>query len=196
MMNPSSSSIYYIPGMKVGCMIYEPLRYGNFECFFSETCLNRTARLISNLQPNFWPKPMNRTNLLKFSSNAPIEYILKQYMMETWNIKMDYVGYYNSCSPMQCTYNTFWRNNFIFVISRLIGLFGGLSVSLRLASPFIIKLFRYIYARSHSKIRSRSTIYQIPEGMKLINVSLKRNLCKIFYQVLRNELMLLLTTER
>lgn len=140
--------------MKVGCMVYESLKYGNFQCFFSESCSNQTVAFISNLQPNFWPKPLNRTNLMRFLSSDTFEFILQNDMLETWGVKGNFVGCYNSCSPLQCTYTALWKNTFVFILFRLIGLFGGLGVSLRIASPLVIKFCRCICARVKWKSQS------------------------------------------
>lgn len=161
--------------MKVGCMVYESLRYSNFECFFSESCFNQTATLISKLPPMLWPKPLNRSNLFRFTPNDTFDSILQQFMVEKWNNRTEFTGYFNSCSPSQCTYRAIWRNDFIFLISRLIGLFGGLSVSLRIISPMIIKVYHYIYVRLHSKRQRAADQNQFQIGTYTYTVE-KKNL--------------------
>ncbi|CAF2632924.1 unnamed protein product [Rotaria sp. Silwood2] len=73
---------------------------------------------------------------------ATFKDIVDEFLVETWNDKTNFEGYYDKCSPLQCTYRTVHKNDFFYLITRVIGLFGGLSVALRIIAPLIVKLGR------------------------------------------------------
>jgi len=64
-------------------------------------------------------------------------------MVETWNEIIQYDEYYDQCAPEQCTYTFTSRKNLLQVITTTVGLFGGLSVGLRV----IVLLFAFCIRR-------------------------------------------------
>ena len=155
MMDPSPPPIFVIPGMKVGCMPYDAMIDSTLECFFSQSCLNTTARWISNLPPEQWPEALNSSKMSAFNSNTPISSLLAQHTVDRWINSTDFAGYYRSCAPSQCTYTVVQYNSFAYVISLLIGMYGGLTVALRFMAPFIVKfglsIRKYFQARKQAR---------------------------------------------
>ena len=154
-MDPSPPPIFVIPGMKVGCMPYDAMIKSTLECFFSQSCLNTTARWISNLPPEQWPRALDRWMVSTSKPETTIENLVNERMVERWINSTDFAGYYRSCAPSQCTYTVVRYNSFAYVISLLIGLYGGLTVALRFMAPFIVKFGRRLYEYFKTKIHSR-----------------------------------------
>ncbi|UJR34695.1 hypothetical protein I4U23_027472 [Adineta vaga] len=146
MMTPQPPAIFHVNGMHVGCEPFHSIKESTLECFFDPICLNITTQLISNLPINDWPKPLNSSLSSRFLRNSKISLIFENLMVEQWITVKNFSKYYNACEPLQCTYTFTQRNDFIYVITLLIGLYGGLTVVLRILAPFIVKFGHNIYA--------------------------------------------------
>ena len=144
-MDPSPPPVFVVPGMKVGCMPYDAMIISTLECFFSQSCLNATAKWISNLPPAQWPKALNSSTMSTFTPYTPAKSLIDKQMVDRWIRVTDFEGYYTSCAPIQCTYTVEQYNSFAYVISLLISLYGGLTVALRFMAPYIVKFGRGIH---------------------------------------------------
>jgi hypothetical protein len=147
MMIPQPPPVYVIPGMKVGCMPFDAMADSTLECFYSSECLNATASWISRLPASAWPKPLNSSKLYGFSPKESMTQLSDRQMVDDWQILKNFSAYYSQCSPIECTYNFQQRNSFIYLISLLISLYGGLTISLRFLSPWIVHSIQYMNAR-------------------------------------------------
>lgn len=141
-MTPSPSPVYVIPGMHVGCMPYDALVESNLHCFFDPICFNSTMKWISTLNESNWPKLLDNSIPSKFYTNDTIDTIFSQQMLEQWNFEKNFSRYYSLCDPIQCTYTFDGYNDFIYIITMIISLFGGLSTVLRVLSPLIVQFIR------------------------------------------------------
>jgi hypothetical protein len=145
MMVPQPPAVFIIPGMRVGCAPFYAIDLSTLECFFDETCLNTTARWISNLPASAWPKALNRSLLSKFQPTASIQDILAEDMVDQWNNDASFSKYYAACSPSECTYTFTRRNDVLVVLTTLIGLFGGLMVSMRMLAPLLVQCAQRVH---------------------------------------------------
>ena len=144
MMEPYPGPEFVIPGMKVGCLPYEALHESTLECFFSAQCLNETARRISSLPPAAWPKPLGSAAKRRFGSYTPVSFIFSEIILDHWTNSSDYARYYDACAPVQCTYLTIRKNSFIYLVTLLIGLYGGLSIVFRIIAPLLVQ-YRHLF---------------------------------------------------
>lgn len=164
MMNPNTEIIFSIPGVRIGCLVYNGLVTSTLECFYSTACLNRVAQLISNLPETSWPKSLNRSSLSQFSPNISIHALLDKQLVEAWEKIINFEGYYNACDPTQCIYPYKQGVGFIYIVTMLLGFLGGLIVSLRIAAPLLIQFYRTVCDRikmiSNSKQQS---FVELPE---------------------------------
>jgi hypothetical protein len=106
-------------------------------------------------------------NVTPLDSNLPSRYspttklgdIVSQLLIEEWIVNSDAAAHYEHCQPKVCTYTHVIRFEVIYVITTVIGLFGGLSVILRLIIPLIIKiLMQQIKKRRQLRIVSDNQI--------------------------------------
>jgi hypothetical protein len=147
MMIPQPPPVFVIPGMKVGCLPYDAMIGSTFECFYSAECFNDTVSWISRLPAHVWPKLLNSSKLYGFSPKDSMRQICDRQMVDDWQFAKNFSAYYSKCSPIECTYNFQQRNNFIYLISLLISLYGGLTISLRFLAPWIVQSTQYMNAR-------------------------------------------------
>ena len=145
MMTPQPPPIFDVHGMRVGCRSYQALTESTLECFFDPVCLNGTAHWISTLSDIDWPKPLNSSTPSRFFPNTAIGHIFEQQMIEQWDTVKNFSAYYATCAPAECTYTLSRRNDFVYVMIVIIGLFGSLAIVMRIVSPFIVKIGRFIH---------------------------------------------------
>ena len=179
-------AIFIIPGMYVGCFPYDALIISNLECFFNWTCLNITAQLISNLPVSDWPKPLNALLSTRYLPNDTITNIYQQMMIDQWEIMKNFSSYYAACAPTQCTYTYTQRFDFLSLITILLSLFSGLTVALRIVSPFIVKLGHWLHTQFVKKYQQQISQQGIVENIPI----------KHFYYLLLNATILDLILDR
>ncbi|CAF1180168.1 unnamed protein product [Adineta steineri] len=129
-----------IPDLQVGCYVMPSVLNSTLSCFFNQTCLDMIQNEVESVRSiNITILNINSTH---FPPHTRIQIILDNLMIEAWNEKISYEKYYEKCAPEQCTYTYTSRNNPIQVITTLIGLFGGLSVALKIIVSLIIRQIR------------------------------------------------------
>ena len=158
-MVPQPPPAFVVPGMKVGCLVFNALIASTLECFYDPICLNTTATWISTLSPAAWPKPLDRTRPSRFLPTSAMSSILSEQMVENWTTVTNFTSYYATCSPIECIFTISERSNIIYVITILLGSFGGLMVVLRIVSPLLIRLYHF-FTEYFSKRNQRSTVPQ------------------------------------
>ena len=155
-MEPNPAADFVFPGMKVGCLPYQALADSTLECFYSAACLHEATPWISNQPAVARSHAMNGSSMVFFSSNTPVSVIFANKMLDHWKNTTSFSGYYHACEPVQCTFTTTRKNSFIYLITLLIGLYGGLTVALRIASPGIVRLGRFAFAQFTKRCKSSS----------------------------------------
>jgi hypothetical protein len=135
-----------IPGLVTSCLPIDSLLLSTLECFYNQSCIE----MLFNYRL-FWLedvyKPLN-LNVTPLNSNLPSRYlptskledIVSRLLIEEWIVNSDVVVHYEHCQPKVCTYTYTARFQVIYVITTVIGLFGGLSVILRLIIPLITRI--------------------------------------------------------
>ncbi|CAF1283435.1 unnamed protein product [Adineta steineri] len=145
---PSTDVKYSLPGMYMGCFILEALLQSNLICFYNQSCINdlRDALNSSNTNlptyyTNITTTALNLTLPSQYQPNTTINDILSKLMVEQWINTTSHRDYYDQCNPIQCQYSYVGKNNFITVITTIIGLVGGLNTILTFIAPRIIKIY-------------------------------------------------------
>ena len=165
MMDPYPSADFIIPGMKVGCLPYDALASSTLECFFSTVCLNSTSRWISSLPKSSWPKPLNSSSMIVFTPNTSVASILSHVLVDHWIQAKHFSGYYHVCKPIQCTYVVYKKPNIVYLITLLIGLYGGLTVALRIVAPILVQ-----YKRSICCCFNRRALTSLPDQQGILMI--------------------------
>ncbi|UJR29678.1 hypothetical protein I4U23_017226 [Adineta vaga] len=154
---------YVVPGFIQGCFAIDSLLLSTLECFYSNSdCLSIIKSHIKSayIQTTVYPSSFDIRPLIynpklnRFTPNTSIEMIVKDMMIEKWNTSISYKSYYEFCAPNYCTYSfTIRAKNTIGVMITLLSMIGGLTVSLRLITPqlvkFVFRLFKLKIKRQH-----------------------------------------------
>ncbi|CAF1026860.1 unnamed protein product [Adineta steineri] len=140
---PDEKAVYLtVPGMYVGCYIFESLLQSDLRCFYDQTCINQLKKpSVSSVPPS--AIALDKSLLDRFSENSTIEELINQLMVAEWNSSIIYENYYNECQPSQCTYTHQTKNSVIYIVTALVGLIGGLTTALELIVPRMVKFISF-----------------------------------------------------
>jgi hypothetical protein len=130
---------FYVAGIYAGCYMVDSLLISTTECFFDETCINlikkyvvRTTELYEQLYV------LNNSETSQYKTNETIETIVENLFIENWNEFYSYKNYYNQCNPSVCSYTSQQRLNYIDILTKLIGIYGGLAIVIGFLVPKIV----------------------------------------------------------
>lgn len=97
--------------------------------------------------------PLNPNVASRFLPTSKLEGIISELLIEEWLPSSDVNAHYEHCRPKVCTYTYVSRFEVIYIVTSVIGLFGGLSIILRLIIPLLIRvLIRQIEKRRQARI--------------------------------------------
>jgi hypothetical protein len=155
----------FLPGVVLSCSPIDGLRMSTLQCFFSSSCI---ASIIAHLNyytqmdgsppinfstasaPNLSIPPLNSDTISRFSKNTLLGEMMDKQFIESWNSTMSYEKYFAVCAPSICRYEYTQRQGILYVITTLLGLYGGLTIGLRLIIWELTKLGRSIRNRLFS----------------------------------------------
>lgn len=145
--------VWSIPGIVKSCIFFEKILSSDLRCFFNRTCLNIILSMhdFDMLRRN--PLPAASLNITALNSSVPSRFlpndtllvIFSNLMVEEWQFSIDYEHYYASCAPNSCTYTISRRLDVIYIVTTIVGLFGGVSLTLRLLIPIVAKLIYWVF---------------------------------------------------
>ena len=130
---------WVVPGFLVGCYPLESLLQSTLECLYNMTCINmlKNEKQSSNMTIH----PLNSTIS---SPNVTVQSLLNALMVDRWESSVTYEHYYATCAPLSCTYVINKHASPIYIATTIIGLYGGLTVALRIIVPIFMKIIRYV----------------------------------------------------
>ena len=132
-------ALMIIPGLFSGCMPMNSLLLSTLECFYNQTCVDEILSFLS-ADRHFTAMPVIDQGI--FQPNSTVQSIVDQTMVEGWSKNISYEKYFTQCAPISCTYSRLERHDFVFVLTKIIGLLGGLILVLRLVVPAIVRFIR------------------------------------------------------
>ncbi|CAF0932786.1 unnamed protein product [Adineta steineri] len=148
-----SSSIFYdvlyaaervirftVPGIMRRCYIVEGLLQSTLTCFYNQLCINDIRHALNTTLPLDTIIKLNTTALnpllsSKFQINSTLNDIINQLMADEWLTISLHDKYYVACNPDTCTYSIVDKNDFISVISTIIGILESPTTILRFVVP-------------------------------------------------------------
>ncbi|CAF0948424.1 unnamed protein product [Adineta steineri] len=142
---PSPPPIFIVPGMLVGCMPHDSILQSTLECFYNRSCLN----LIGISQTT---TPLNATAPSRFRVNTTVNAMFEQLFVETWQNSSNFTSYYNACHPKTCSYTYTQRGNFLYAMTMLLSLIGGLTTILGILVPLLVQFFRRLLVKCRGDI--------------------------------------------
>ncbi|CAF1269656.1 unnamed protein product [Adineta ricciae] len=153
----NSSTAITVPGFNAGCSTILGLRLSTFECLYNRTCLNSLNTLMNFSVP---AEPLDISkNILYKSSTTPIGLMIDNLFIETWFNASNYSNYFSECAPTICEYSYVQRNDIIYIVTILVGLYGGLTVALQVIIWHGVGIFRQLLNRCRrtGKVASNAT---------------------------------------
>ncbi|CAF3917155.1 unnamed protein product [Rotaria sordida] len=144
-----------VPGFRVGCYALEALLQSTLECLYNITCINvlKNMYYFSNIT-------FRSLDPLVSSSNVTVQTLINELMIVQWETNVNYDQYYLSCAPLQCNYSIHERVSLMYIVTTIIGLFGGLTVVLKIFVPISAKIVRKIriYHRQQRTVMTMTTV--------------------------------------
>lgn len=146
-----------LPGLVVGCLPIDGLRMSTLECFYSSSCVNTIISFLdyytemdgsppTDFVPPATPQlvvtPLNSSIPSQFSPNSSIGMLMDELFIEKWSNESSYDNYFSACAPSVCYYEYIRRNDILYVVTSLLSLYGGLTVSLRLIVWNSLRMYR------------------------------------------------------
>jgi hypothetical protein len=129
-------------GFRIACYMVEGILQSTLECLFDAKCVQVMATIFPNIDGA--NRYLLKSNETKFSPNTSIEAVVNALFIENWSTTSSFSDYYAKCAPISCTYTFTQTGSVLFVITTLLGLFGGLTVVLRLV---VFNFVRWWYKR-------------------------------------------------
>lgn len=144
--------VWSVPGMAKSCIFLKKVLLSDLRCFFDQTCINIILSMYNVGIPKRKPLPAATLAITAMSSDIPsrflpndtIEVIVSNLMIEEWQFDIDYDNYYAACAPTSCTYTISEQLDIIYTVTAIVGLFGGLSLSLRIIIPIVAQLIIWV----------------------------------------------------
>ena len=131
------------PGIFYGCFITDSALKSSLLCWYNKTCLYELQLEFSSvgvtIETNI--SALDPTLPSRFPPTTSLQTIVNEIMVEQWNREISYSFFYQQCRPASCSFTYTQRSDLIYIITTVVGLFGGLNVVLKLISPIIIKAF-------------------------------------------------------
>ena len=118
----SHGHLMMIPGMINDCLIIDGTLASTLECYYKQACLSFLHPSLSvSIQP------LSNISNKHFQMNSTIEMLLNEFMIDELinNTRFDF--YYAHCKPAYCSYSYEHRFDVLFIITTIIGIYGGLS---------------------------------------------------------------------
>ncbi|CAF4486118.1 unnamed protein product, partial [Rotaria socialis] len=130
-----------IPGLSFNCFIFDSVLESSLICWYDSNCLDEVlTKLMLNVTnitvlDDTWPS--------RFFSNSSIKTLLDNMMIEEWQAWINYTAFYEICHPAYCTFTYDDRHNTLYLITTMIGTFGGLDIVLGFVCLIVVRfLFR------------------------------------------------------
>ncbi|CAF3947844.1 unnamed protein product [Adineta steineri] len=136
-MELNSSKMIPIKGFKIGCTPSESFHASTLECFYDRSCIDLIHQYTNYTNSH---NPL-LTMKSRFSINTTITELIDNLFIERWATKINYSSYFHKCFPLYCSYTYIQKKiSFIYTITVLLGLQGGLSIVLKWLCPKIVRI--------------------------------------------------------
>lgn len=139
-------------GLVIGCLPIYGLRQSTLKCFYNSTCLEGMADFMG-ASIVFNPLDMSINSRFIPVSSVSIGTLIDEMFIETWQIAHNYSAYFISCAPSSCRYSDGERNTFIYMLTTSLGLYGGLTVGVKVFVWHLLSIYWKVrprlFNRSH-----------------------------------------------
>ncbi|CAF1352559.1 unnamed protein product [Adineta steineri] len=142
------SGLIELEGVHMGCFMTDAVSQSSLVCWYNGSCMEQLQTVFVSAGVTTFNNAtkLNSSLDINFPPNTVVQTIIENVMADRWQSSASYTNFYQKCRPALCSYTYEERSSAIFIITTIIGLFGGLSIALRLISQFVTKIFfKFIY---------------------------------------------------
>ena len=140
-------------GIIFDCLPSAMVFSSTLECFHDRTCIDRILATYSDsINISIMIEDLNS----RYPSDMALKEVIERLFIEEILTTTSYSAYYNACAPISCTYSYARRFDQFYIITTLIGLVGGLNISLRLVSKYVVKIFIWLKQRFSNRTGLKS----------------------------------------
>ena len=143
-----------IPGLILSCLLTDSLLASSLQCLYDMSCIEMLIEWQSFGYSNVTidPRVSSVTPLdplidSRFSTDTTLNEIVSQLFIESWTNSISFKDYFDECAPIECVYIHEERFDLTYIFSTVLGVIGGLSVTLKILSPIIVRITRKIYQK-------------------------------------------------
>jgi hypothetical protein len=123
-----------VPGFFHGCSPLESTLRSTLTCLYNSTCLNQIIIAQSIIAP------LNPLLLSRFSINTTVNDLAAESFVEEWTSHISYSKFFDKCHPSYCQYSVTSRHDLLFILTSVLGLYGGMTTVLYFLVPLLITL--------------------------------------------------------
>jgi hypothetical protein len=129
-------SFTFFNGLFAGCLPLESLLTSTLACLYDEKCLETLQQYLAvNINISVLILPVQG----QFTHDSNIMEIISELFVHQWYLNISYDAYYATCAPMTCSYTYSEKANLAYIISTILGFYGGLVVILEVLIVFGIE---------------------------------------------------------
>ncbi|CAF0768516.1 unnamed protein product [Adineta steineri] len=130
-----------LSGIVVDCTPLQMVFASSLECFYNQSCVD----LILSMYAQYINiSILNQIIPSRFMTTTNIKFLIENLFIEQIFNETLYDSYYKQCAPIHCSYTYSNKFDWIYVITILMSLYGGLNVVLRMMIPSVIDLILFI----------------------------------------------------
>ena len=135
--------MYTVPSFAIGCYVIEGFFSSSLQCYFQQSCLDAIYDKVHSAAEN----PLNVTAMhynsteSQYNITTELQVIVENLMLENWNDQTSFESYFSQCNPQTCTYTYYKQADVRYMITTIVGFFGGLTAVFRLIIPALVKLW-------------------------------------------------------
>ncbi|CAF3745066.1 unnamed protein product [Rotaria sp. Silwood1] len=152
-----------LSGIVIDCLPLQMTLASSLECFYNESCMNI---LFSIYSKTVNISILDASSPSRFLPTTNIEFLINELFIEEIFNEMIYKKYYLECAPIYCTFSYARRFYWIYVVTTLIALLGGLYTTLHLITPYLIDFILFLKKRRSVQIESQQNESKIFNSMK------------------------------
>jgi hypothetical protein len=159
MINNTQGRLTSVPGMVVDCLIVDATLASTLECYYDHTCISLLhEQLAADVEP------LSTSSNKYFSSNWTIQTLLNTLRIDELSVDVVFNSFYSQCNLAYCSYTYMHRFDVLYIITTIIGIFGGLSFALRLTVPNIVKFV--VRCKNRSPANDNSAAQEMPFNLR------------------------------
>ncbi|UJR18380.1 hypothetical protein I4U23_005284, partial [Adineta vaga] len=163
-----------VKGFFAACTPLEAIYESTLECLYEMQCIQLVMKYFPKL--NQIKNILNNSVLSSEHKNISVINHLNTLFIENWSVEINYLTYFDQCSPSRCTYTRNNHVNLSYGITLFISLYGGLIIILRLVASFLIDIL--FKSKNHSRNSNFNSNHQTMNIFKPIQSIKRLNLFK------------------